>query len=213
MQTTDLIDRLAADLRPTPRRAVWQGLSIAVLVGSVFALGMAWVSFDLRTDFASTLLTSSLWIKWAYALGVGAAAFSLCARLARPEGIPGALAFAPGIPFLVLGAVALIELTGVPADERHGLWLGQTALICPWIIAGLAIPMFAAALWSLRRLAPTRQRLAGFSAGCLAGAAAAGVYAVHCHETAAAFVVSWYTAGILLPALVGMLIGPRVLHW
>jgi hypothetical protein len=29
----------------------------------------------------------------------------------------------------------------------------------------------------------------------------------------AAFVVSWYTVGILLPGLVGMLIGPRVLHW
>src|SRR5580704_13844832 len=102
MQTTDLIDRLAADLRPTPRRAVWQGLGIAVLVGSVFAMGMAWVSFGLRTDFARTLLTPSLWIKWAYALGVGAAAFSLCARLARPEGVPSALALAPGIPFLVL---------------------------------------------------------------------------------------------------------------
>jgi hypothetical protein len=62
-------------------------------------------------------------------------------------------------------------------------------------------------------MAPTRQRLVGFSAGCLAGAAAAALHAIHCNETAAAFVVSWYTAGILLPALVGMLIGPRVLHW
>jgi hypothetical protein len=34
--------------------------------------------------------------------------------------------------------------------------------------------------------------------------------AIHCNETAAAFVVSWYTAGILLPGLVGALIGPRV---
>jgi hypothetical protein len=113
----------------------------------------------------------------------------------------------------VLGAIALVELAGVPAGERRGLWLGQTALTCPWLIAALAIPIFVAALWALRSLAPTRQRLAGFSAGGLAGAAAAALYALHCNENAAAFVVSWYTVGILVPGLVGILIGPRVLHW
>jgi hypothetical protein len=130
-----------------------------------------------------------------------------------PEVEPGALPFVLGLPFLVLGGIALVELAGVPAGERRGLWLGQTALSCPWLIAALAIPIFVAALWALRRLAPTRQRLAGFSAGCLAGAAAAVLYALHCNENAAAFVVSWYTVGILLPGLVGILIGPRVLHW
>ena len=213
MQTTDLIDHLAVDLRPTPQRAAWKSLIVALSVGLVVALGAAWVSFGLRKDFVSMLLTSSLWMKWAYALGVSAAAVSLCARLARPEGAPGALPFLLGVPFLVLGAIALIEVAGVPVDERRALWLGRTALMCPWIIGALAIPIFVAALWALRTLAPTRQRLAGFSAGCLAGAAAAGLYAIHCNETAAAFVVSWYTAGILLPALAGVFIGPRVLHW
>ena len=213
MQTNDLIDRLAADLRPIPQRAASQSLTVAVAVGSVVALGAALVSFGAPKDFASMLLTHSLWMKWAYAFAVSASAFTLCARLARPEAAPGALPLMLGVPFLALGAIALVEVAGLPADARNALWLGRTALICPWLIAALAIPIFAAALWALRRLAPTRQRLAGFSAGCLAGAAAAGLYAIHCEETAAAFVVSWYTAGILLPALVGMLIGPRVLHW
>ena len=213
MQTTDLIDRLTTDLRPTPPHAVWQGLIVALLVGAVVALSVAWVSFGLRRDFTSAFLTFSLWMKWIYALGVSAAAFSLCARLARPEGAPGALPFMLGVPFLMLGAIALVELAGVSEGERRGLWLGQTALTCPWIIAALAIPIFVATLWALRRLAPTRQRLGGFSAGCLAGSVAAALYALHCNESAATFVVSWYTAGILLPGLVGMLIGPRVLRW
>jgi len=42
---------------------------------------------------------------------------------------------------------------------------------------------------------------------------AAVVYAVHCTESAAAFVATWYTFGMLLPALLGLLIGPRVLRW
>jgi hypothetical protein len=213
MQTTDLIDRLAADLHPTTPRAAWKSLTVALSVGSVVALGAAWVSLGLGNDFAAMLLTSSLWMKWAYALGVSAAALSLCVRLARPEGAPGALPFLLGVPLLMLGAIALMEVAGVPADERRDLWLGRTAVMCPWIIAALAVPFFVAVLLALRKLAPTRQRLAGFSAGCLAGAAAAGLYAIYCNETAAAFVVTWYTAGILLPGLVGVLIGSRVLRW
>src|SRR6266481_2087162 len=201
MQTTDLIDRLAADLRPIPPRAASQSLTVAVAVGSVVAVGAATVSFGVPKDFASMLLTYSLWMKWAYAFAVSAAAFSLCARLARPEGAPGALPLMLGVPFLALGAIALVELAGVSEGERRGLWLGQTALTCPWIIAALAIPIFVATLWALRRLAPTRQRLGGLSAGCLAGSVAAALYALHCNESAATFVVSWYTAGILLPGL------------
>ena len=213
MQTTDLIDRLAADLHPTSPGAAWKTLAVALSVGSVVALGTACVSFGKGNDFAAMLLTSSLWMKWAYALGVSAAALSLCARLARPEGAPGALPFLLGVPLLMLGAIALMEVAGLPADERRALWLGRTAVMCPWTIAALAIPIFVAVLLALRQLAPTRPRLAGFSAGCLAGAIAAGLYAIHCKETAAAFVVTWYTAGILLPGLVGVLIGSRVLRW
>ena len=213
MQTTDLIDRLAADLHPTSPGAAWKTLAVALSVGSVVALGAACVSFGKGNDFVSMLLASSLWMKWAYALGVSAAAFSLCARLARPEGAPGALPFLLGVPFLVLGAIALIEVAGVPVDKQRALWLGRTPLTCPSIIGALAIPIFVAVLLALRQLAPTRPRLAGFSAGCLAGAIAAGLYAIYCKETAAAFVVTWYTAGILLPGLVGVLIGSRVLRW
>ncbi len=213
MQTTDLIDRLAADLHPTSPGAAWKTLAVALSVGSVVALGAACVSFGKGNAFAAMLLTSSLWMKWAYALGVSAAALSLCARLARPEGAPGALPFLLGVPLLMLGAIALMEVAGLPADERRALWLGRTAVMCPWTIAALAIPIFVAVLLALRQLAPTRPRLAGFSAGCLAGAIAAGLYAIYCKETAAAFVVTWYTAGILLPGLVGVLIGSRVLRW
>ena len=51
------------------------------------------------------------------------------------------------------------------------------------------------------------------SAGLLAGSAAAVVYALHCEETAPAFVATWYSAGMFLPALLGLIIGPRVLRW
>jgi hypothetical protein len=67
--------------------------------------------------------------------------------------------------------------------------------------------------WALRQLAPTRLTLAGALAGLFAGGAGAFVYAFHCPETAAPFVALWYSAGILLTAGLGALLGPRLLRW
>jgi hypothetical protein len=39
------------------------------------------------------------------------------------------------------------------------------------------------------------------------------VYAFHCPELAAPFLGVWYVLGMLIPAALGALIGPRVLHW
>jgi hypothetical protein len=213
MKTTELIDSLAEDLRPTPRSAAAQRFAIALVAGGCVALVAVLTYFGGRNDLAIALLTLPFWMKWAFALAMTAAALTLSARLARPSGTPGVLPILLAAPVVVLGAVALIELGVTPAAERLDLWLGKSATHCPWNIAALAIPIFIGVFWAMRRLAPTRLRFAGFSAGCLAGAAAALIYAVHCDETAASFVVTWYTAGIMVPAAVGFLIGPRVLRW
>ena len=93
------------------------------------------------------------------------------------------------------------------------MWMGHSAIQCFWCIPLLAGPLLLGALWAFRQFAPTRLRLAGFSAGLLAGAVAAVVYALHCDEAAPAFVATWYGAGMLFPALLGFVIGPRVLRW
>jgi hypothetical protein len=52
----------------------------------------------------------------------------------------------------------------------------------------VSLPMFAALLWALKGLAPTRPALAGAAAGALAGGAGAMVYALHCPELAAPYI-------------------------
>ena len=74
------------------------------------------------------------------------------------------------------------------------------------------MPMFAALLWALKGLAPTRPALAGAAAGALAGGAGAMVYALHCPELAAPYIAVWYVAGIALPVVAGALIAPRLLR-
>jgi hypothetical protein len=213
MQTTDLIERLAKDLRPTPLHAAARRLGIGTGAGAVIALGIMWAFFGLRGDLADAVFTSSFWMKWAFAFAVSGAAFFLCTRLARPDGAAGLLPIGALLPIGVLGAMATFELIEAPGGERRSIWLGESAAQCPWSIALLAVPFLIGILWAFRRFAPTRPRLAGFSAGLLAGAAAAVVYALHCPETGVAFVATWYTAGILLPALLGLIIGSRILRW
>ncbi|MGB9109966.1 MAG: NrsF family protein, partial [Telluria sp.] len=56
-------------------------------------------------------------------------------------------------------------------------------------------------------------RMAGAAAGLAAGATAALVYCLHCPEMSPAFVGVWYVLGIAVMALVGALVGPKVLAW
>jgi hypothetical protein len=77
----------------------------------------------------------------------------------------------------------------------------------------LAIPIFIGLLWAYRRLAPTRLRAAGAAAGLAAGASAATLYCLHCPETSALFVLTWYSLGIAMMTAIGALLGPRLLRW
>ena len=77
----------------------------------------------------------------------------------------------------------------------------------------LSAPIFIGLLWSFRRLAPTRLRAAGGTAGLAAGAWGATLYCLHCPEVSAIFVLTWYSLGIALAAGMGALLGPRLLRW
>ena len=75
------------------------------------------------------------------------------------------------------------------------------------------MPVFAAMVWWLRGLAPTRLRLAGAAAGFAAGTTAALVYTLHCPEIEPPFLAVWYVLGMAIPAALGASLGPRLLRW
>jgi len=211
MQTTDLIERLATDLRPTRSRV--RLLGIATLIGAAVSVGLLLWVLGIRSDLARAIFTAAFWMKWGLALATGVVAFLLCVRLARPESKPGSLPLFLLLPLFAFSVAACLQLMNATHTERWGMWLGHSAVQCFWCIPLLAIPLLLGVLWAFRFLAPTRLRLAGFSAGLLAGAVAAVIYALSCQETSAAFVATWYSAGMLFPALIGLIIGARVLRW
>jgi hypothetical protein len=117
---------------------------------------------------------------------------------------------APVLAMWAIGAWALMP--AAPAD-RVELLMGDSAASCPFTIALLSVPLFVAAFWAIRGLAPTRLALAGAASGLLAGAGGALMYALYCPEMGAPFIAIWYLLGMLIPAAAGALLAPRLLRW
>lgn len=213
MNTDQLIDSLTSNIKPVRRSAMSVRLAIGLLIGALISAGLVVATLGARPDLMVAMGGFAFWMKWSYTLSLSVIAIYATARLARPD--PGNLRalWLIAIPVTLLAGVGVLELMHTPSSEWLAMWLGHNWSKCPWLVFGLAMPIFIGLLWSFRRLAPTRLRAAGAAAGLAAGAFAATVYCLHCPEVSAIFVLTWYSLGILLAASLGALIGPRVLRW
>jgi hypothetical protein len=213
MNTDNLITMLASgpDVRVQRpgARATLQPLGAALLASTLIVLA----SLGLRADLAGAATLAPFWVKLGFSLALAAAGARALRRLATPGARTAALPFLLAAPVLLVWALAGAMLWQAAPELRAELFWGRTWRTCPPLIALIALPLLAAALHLVRGLAPTRLRLAGAAAGFGAGAAAAAVYCLHCPEASAAFVGCWYLLGMLIPAALGALIGPRVLAW
>ena len=214
MKTDDLIDLLAKDTAPPPGGGVPRRLAMACGLAAAGALALLLAWLGLRPDLHLAMRTGPFWMKAGYTLWIAATGFAMTAAVARPGGAPGRsarIALATGV--VVIAGLAVIDMVLTPAADRHAAWMGHSAMVCPWRILAISAPAFAASVWGMRSLAPTRLALAGAAAGVLAGGIGATVYGLYCQETAAMFVATWYTLGLAGCAGIGALLGPRLLRW
>ena len=213
MRTSELIDVLARDARPRPEHTAHFWLNRALFVGALVSFGLLLLFLGLRS-MPEAVRSGSFWMKAIYTLTLSIAGVQLVRRLSRPEGTVGAKA-----PIWIGSAVGMISVLAVwklveaPSGATLSLWLGHTWKICSVLIAALSIPIYPAVVLAMRRLAPTRLFLGGAAAGFTAGSIAATIYGLHCPETSPAFVVTWYTLGILSSSVIGGFIGRRALRW
>lgn len=211
--TDELIARLASDLRPVPRHAMRRLVLLAWLPALLLSAGLMWFWLGPRADLATAPGTMMFWTKFSYTLAL--AAFGGVATLALAR--PGGRIRWPWIAALVLLAVLVLgafwQLAMAEPGGMMPLIIGSSSLVCPWYIVALALPILAATLAALRRLAPTRPTLAGFAAGLFSGGTGAWVYAFHCGENGMMFLALWYTLGILAVAVLGAVLGRFVLRW
>jgi hypothetical protein len=213
MRTEDLIERLAADLKPIPRGALHKRVLKAVSIGTLITFAIVALVYGLREDFVLALERLDFWRKLAFTLSVALLGFAAVVQTSRPAAKVTARALWLLAPFALIACLALIELAPLPPAQRRAAWLGQTAMSCPWSILLLSTPVLIALLLCMRRLAPSRPTIAGFAAGIASGGFAATMYGLHCPEWAASFVATWYALGILASGMLGAVAGSRVLRW
>lgn len=213
MKTDDFISMLASGASPVERHALAKRFCIAVLIGLATSTVLAMVIFGIRPDLSAVAATPIFWAKIAFPLCLMVGALCVATRLARPGVTAG------GGTLLIFAAVAAIwagaiyVLMGAVPDARVAVILGKTWRVCALNITLLSIPGFISVFWALRGLAPTRLRLAGACGGLLAGAMATLAYCVHCPEMDVPFWGVWYLLGMLVPTVIGALLGPRWLRW
>lgn len=210
----DLIDRLAGELKPVARGALLRSLAIAALAAA--PLGVAFVGLfpGFRPDLARCWGAITPWLKIAYGLAFAAAGLAVLERAGRPAAGSGGRRFGwAAAVWLSLGVLGAWQLAVTPQSARSALVMGQSSATCPWWIAATSIPFFLAMVLAVRRLAPTRPRVAGAAAGLTAGGFAIASYSLHCPEPGLMFIGLWYTLGALVPAAAGALLGPRLLRW
>lgn len=213
MQTDDLIEALAGRLEPVSSRAPLWRLTLWVGGGAVVSAVLMLLWLGPRADFMSAMGTSMFWTKFAYTAALGGLALWLVERMGRPGARvdrPVRMLQSVLVGFVVLAGVRLFT---APMPERHHLIMGHSAMLCPWYILALSVPLLVGLLVALRGFAPTRPTLTGLAAGLAAGGLAAFVYAFSCNESAMPFVAMWYTLPVLAAGVLGAAAGRFALRW
>jgi hypothetical protein len=213
VKTDELIAMLATSATPVAPDAVPRRFATALGWG-IFATALLMaMTLGVRPDIVEATLLPMFWVKLLFPVFVAIAALYASIRLARP-GMPlGRVPIAVVAPLAAIWALGLASFLGTSVDERQDIFFGDSWAFCLIGISLLSIPVFIAAMWTLKGLAPTRLSLAGGAAGLLAGASGAAVYALYCPELEPPFLAIWYVLGMLIPAAVGAIVGPRLLRW
>lgn len=213
MNTNDLITMLATSAEPVEQNAAARKFVLAIGWGLFGATLLMALFLGVRSDIAHASLLPMFWVKLLVPAIAAAAGLRMARRIACPGMRPGRAPALIGSLLLMAWTGTAATLLGASPGERTALIFGDTWKTCPFSIALLSLAPFVGALWAMKELAPTRLRFAGASAGLLAGAMAAAVYALHCPEMTVPFLGIWYVLGIAIPTAVGCMIGPRLLQW
>ncbi|WP_092938247.1 NrsF family protein [Rhizobium sp. 9140] len=211
MKTDELIKLIAEDTRRPANLS--QALALAMIVGSLVAAAMFFLTLGLRPDFDQAIKTLRFPFKFVVTLSLFLSAALLIGRMVRPGQSLTAWRWLLLLGPVLLTSAVIIELAVVPA----GLWttrlIGQNALHCLMTIPALAFFPTVFLFLAMRHGAPDNPGLAGAIAALASAGIAATLYAFNCPDDSPLFMVTWYSIATLIVATAGYFAGRRFLSW
>lgn len=213
MKTDELVALLSTNLEPVDRSSIVRTLLLALMAGSVLALGITIVGLGIRPDVMRSGALSFVATKVAFAIGISSLASVYLAKLSRPGGERKPRSYLIAMPFLVIVTLAAISLGLAPSSHWSTMVVGDEWLECLVSIPIIAIVPFIVAIWAVRQAAPTNLARTGAFAGLVAGGVSAMAYALHCTDDSLPFMAVWYSGTVVLCTLAGAAMGPRLLRW
>ncbi len=213
MKTDDLVKMISTNLEAVDSREAPRLIFISAGLGAAVALAAMMLLLGIRTDLLEQHALLFVMVKSAFAGAIIGISLANLTRIARPGG-ERLVSFTLGLsPFGVALVAASVSLALAPLSDWKAMIVGQNWLLCLVCIPLNAIVPFAGIIWAMRQLAPTNLTLAGAMAGRAAGGISAFAYALHCTDDSFPFIALWYGLTIALCAVLGGVVGPRLLRW
>src|SRR5207248_7173919 len=114
-----------------------------------FGLLIAWLGVSPLTE---AVRQRWFWMKGAYTLSLAVGALMLVAALSRPGRTSRWAPVVIGAALAAILAMGSMQMMRTPAEARMAVWVGHTAMVCPWRIVAIAGPVFILLIWAMRGL-------------------------------------------------------------
>lgn len=211
MKTDRLIDMLAKGVEPARKPTFKWQLALTAAAGLIVAILIVALGAGVRPDIGAAL--APVLMKAGFAACAAAIVLPLTLQLMRPGRPLGWRILAIGAFVALAALIAFVALMGADPAERMRLLMGGAFPWCIVFIPLLATPTAAGLLWLMRAFAPTRLTMTGAAIGAFSGGMGAIAYALYCPVDSVAFVTIWYVLAISVCAVLGAIIGARLLRW
>jgi hypothetical protein len=216
MNTQNLIESLAADLKPVAPLKPRNGVAAMLAATCVAALGVA-LSYGWRADIMAGAPNPIVVVRGGLLLLLGLASGIALVRAARPSvgqaqnGWAWALFAALILPLTALFLYIYHMLMAL--DFAEGEMAFGYGWHCLGISAASAVLVAAAQVLWLRRGAPTHLQRAGWLVGISAGSFGTFAYGLHCPSNSIYYIGIFYSLAVALCALAGRVFVPRIIKW
>jgi hypothetical protein len=213
VKTEDLIKMLSTNVPPTRRQRSGAALLIASGVGIAIALCFECSMFGTTLEGFEGSHPGLQAAVFALTLTLVAAGLQLLSVSASPGKRGTGALLLIGIVFLAVFLGGIVALMREPHLSWRGMLSGEPLSDCMICVPVIAVPTLAALFWALRNGAPVYPALSGAAAGLVAGATAVAALALHQPTVSVLATAVLYGSAIVLCALIGALIGSRLLRW